>query len=257
MLKAGVPANMYRQALAVLTYTSNWQYQGRDPTYWGNTWSLSVEEQFYIAWSILLPLLLSLPSRLRQTVILLLIATSMSLSYINITASFHLPHYLVGWDTATNNVWKMLVGAYFRLNPSLSLALTKKRFAWIGLVILFMTMAFLSATTTEELRDLGLGGRYVGWNVFIEPMATLCSVIIVLGSIKGNWLLETRILRFLGRISYSLYLYSGALLLIQDWPRGWQGIQITCTAACLAIFSTFMLEEPFRSYYRSLLAANR
>lgn len=61
-------------ALIALTYMSNWAraFSIHPPDYLGHTWSLSIEEQFYIFWPLTLVLFLRLSPRLSHVAVLIL-----------------------------------------------------------------------------------------------------------------------------------------------------------------------------------------
>lgn len=81
-----VSGRLREQLLAALTFTSNWFQAGADFSYFDHTdppllqhlWSLAVEEQFYLAWPLLLLVLLALVRRPRARVVVVLAAAAAS-----------------------------------------------------------------------------------------------------------------------------------------------------------------------------------
>ncbi|CAO1627594.1 unnamed protein product [Jaminaea pallidilutea] len=161
-----------------------------------NTWSLAVEEQFYIAWSLTLPWMTELSPRNRALILTLLILAS---GVIN-TGTIPGPPWLFGFLSLSANVWKMAVGASLRLLP-LPRVVYSRHMAHVGLACLAVLILSPLVSATR---------------VFVAPIAPVLSVIfaasVIMVSVAGGEaarfpLLESEALRFTGRISYGWYLW--------------------------------------------------
>jgi peptidoglycan/LPS O-acetylase OafA/YrhL len=255
MLGWTMPSGLYGNAIMALVYLSNFEYwRPHVKSIWKNTWSLATEEQFYIIWSLLLPfLLLQTPER-RRNFIVGLIFGSLLLSTMKAACIYSNPDWLFGDYSPLSNFWKMFVGSLLRLSISSSRNI-KPYFCWTGLTVLCLSILATVPASPIDLRIVGADPRSLGYQVFMEPIAVICAILIILGSLNGNWLLETKAVRFVGSISYSLYLYQIPILEIRNWPRGMDAVGLSSLAFILAMISTLYIEEPLRAYYKKALHA--
>ena len=247
-LRLGVPAPVLRSdALAAFFYTHNMFPVSPEeprlmyPGLYLNTWSLAVEEQFYIFWSLLIPFILPLSLRKR----------AMAMGFL-IFVGFYI-RYFSGWNFLTDrmygidyryaytaNAWKMFIGCSARLLPIPEICTRK----WVGTVstLGFFVLSYMwgYGLTNFDFRTTG---------VWLELFTALLVLLIVLGSINGNPILESKLFRFPGRISYSWYLWQFPLQALHGWPVGNWGP--TGIAFVVATFTTFMIEEPIRNKYHA------
>jgi peptidoglycan/LPS O-acetylase OafA/YrhL len=235
----------------VLTYLGGFRSLWHGQSLWGHTWSLCVEEHFYIMWSIMLPYIRRHSQSRTVCVILALMgAVSYGLSVTHYIWDIKSPVWLMDDRGPLSNFWKMIVGSALRLLP-LPAWLFRKRMAWLGLVLLVIhfflsyhnagfDIAFLHSPSRKQLH----------YNFIVEPVATFCAALLVAGSLQGNWLLELHPIRFVGKISYSFYLYQVPLLHVHEGMKGFNAIGITCMAFVASMVSTFYIEEPLRNRYR-------
>jgi peptidoglycan/LPS O-acetylase OafA/YrhL len=173
--------------LLALTYTMNVAAITRWPNdgFLGHTWSLAVEEQFYIVWGLSVALL---PRRWIPRVALLgLLVTVVGRSVLHVDG------------TSMYNLWRwdaLLLGCM--------LACWKPRVpAWMGLGggIVLLVYTFLPVQTSSSLMYL--------------VTALACGALIMTAA---RWrLLRNRVLVWFGTISYGLYLWS-CLLLRYNFP---------------------------------------
>lgn len=226
-------------------------------------WSLAVEEQFYVVWPALLALVLfgvrglhvRRPGResghprtlLRGRVVLVLIAVgagSLCLS-VNQTASTptlaYFSTFTRAWELVAGALLATLLPALWRLPGTLRAALS-----WTGVVgIAVAALTFDSATP-------------IPGNAALLPVLSACAVIAGgVGAPRfGAWmLLGTRPLRFIGDISYSLYLWHWPVLILGAAYVGHalsfvQGLALVAAAVLLSVASYFGVENPLRRSQR-------
>lgn len=199
-----------------------------------HTWSLGVEEQFYF----LLPLLMMWISSNRRCVKVIAICGITSLVF---------------------SVWQV------RYYPSAAFFLLPAR-AWellLGSVLATVSVEAVSSRVRNSMALCGLltilygACAYTVSTVFPGENALLpClgAAAIIVGSSEGltSRLLSWRPVVFVGRISYSLYLWHWpVLILVQQWNIF--PLNTTQTIACLvasfgiAVLSWRFVEQPFRS----------
>lgn len=234
-----------RYAILTLTYTSNVSTFWTDGTGpFGNTWSLACEEQFYIIWSLLLPLILARGTQIRSVIVTSLVILLIAMqAWIGMFDLWQMNWRFGFWS----NVWKMLFGASLRL-ISIPEWVKKRSTSYIGLVgfISILLLAYQDQPSYDHIAK--------GWKEAIRPtllwadFLTATSTSLILCSVSapkgGNWLLEGSLVRFLGRVSYAWYLWQVPILELIGWKRGWLGFWSTAVAFCIAMISTIYIEEP-------------
>ena len=159
-----------------------------------HTWSLSVEEQFYIFFPLLMILIWKLSMKLQQTVIVIILFLSLILTSgivpIDSSAKFYwLPF----------RAWELLLGViamYISKNSLLLNSSLKQLLSIVGLMAIFVPMILYdSSTPTPSL-----------WTLI--PCFG-CFLLLAFGSestVVGK-LLSLRVFVFIGLLSYSAYLW--------------------------------------------------
>jgi peptidoglycan/LPS O-acetylase OafA/YrhL len=222
-------------------------------------WSLGVEEQFYLVWPALLVGAAWLGRRLLGlrgswgiaimlglVVVTSLLGSLMLTNYSPTMAFYFLP----------TRAWQLALGGLlaFALSKPSNSRLVSRHFhkrtqalcAWIGLVILLYFSLAL---------DFGRPTQYPG--VYALSPTLVAVLLIAVGSnLQGPGILfETRPLRFLGKISYSLYLWHwpvlmfGTLLLAGPLAQTIslaQAVFLALISIVLSTFSWAFIEEPAR-----------
>ena len=210
-------------------------------------WSLSVEEQFYLVWPALIVLLTwrGGGSRRLTTALLIGVVASFALSMWLTDASPARAFYLL-----PTRVWQLGVGGLLALIGVLGTSRRAGALAWAGLA----AVAVAGVALTAEM-------PYPGFAALL-PTAGAVALLYGGGAPGGPLrLLAAAPLRFLGKISYSLYLWHWPLLVLplMFLERALSGVEIVvAVAAAIGIswLSWRFVEQPFRYGERSRRATS-
>ena len=227
-------------------------YMSTDP-FTAHAWSLSVEEHFYLIWPALLGLLATLRRASRAAVILAV--TSVAWSFVDFntrlsTRVFHLPinhHY---WRT-DYSLGGLLLGCWMALR----LAEPERReqlARWLAPAVWWPLLAVFVWLATSVRENVA---RAIATP--IVPLL-LAGTLLHPRSLAGR-ILEWGPLRWVGRISYSLYLWQQLFLIppsstrplgrLHDVPIAW------AAALACALASYHLVERPAMALGRRLARA--
>lgn len=210
-------------------------------------WSLSVEEQFYLVWPALIVLLTWRGGSSRRLIAALL---------IGVVASFALSMWLTDASPARafyllpTRVWQLGVGGLLALVGVVGTSRRAGALAWAGLA----AVAVPGVALTAEMPYPGLAAL----------LPTAGAVALLYGGAAPSGparLLAAAPLRFLGKISYSLYLWHWPLLVlpIMFLERTLTGVEIVASVAVaigVSWLSWRFVEQPFRYGDRSRRATS-
>ena len=210
-------------------------------------WSLSVEEQFYLVWPALIVLLTWRGGSSRRLIVALL---------IGVVASFALSIWLTDTSPARafyllpTRVWQLGVGGLLALVGVMGTSRGAGALAWAGLA----AVAVAGVALTAEMPYPGLAAL----------LPTAGAVALLYGGAAPSGpvrLLAAAPLRFLGKISYSLYLWHWPLLVLplMFLERALTGVEIVvAVAAAIGVswLSWRFVEQPFRYGDRSRRATS-
>jgi len=159
-------------------------------------WSLGVEEQFYIVWPALLWIAFRIKAatgRLLAVLFAVSFAVNIVLSVTNISDAFYLP---------ISRFWELLAGAALAWRREIALAPNVR--SWISLAG-FAAMLSAVALFTPEM-------RFPGWLALL-PVAGAAAVILAgPEAVVNRTVLSSRVVVFVGLISYPLYLWHWPLI---------------------------------------------
>ena len=198
-------------ALASATYVMNWVESSLSvPTFFGHTWSLAIEEQFYLTWPMLLLALAACPARWRGRVLVLLLGTSMVLRLAVVEAAGDVERVRNGTDARALG---------FLLGGSLALALEDGRSMLERLLALRFTAVagVIAVAAACFLVDVYDEGMFMTWMIAAAVgSAVVVGHAAVTDSAGRSDLLtaglSSRPLIALGAVSYSLYLWHPLVL---------------------------------------------
>ena len=261
MLLALTPPSFWPLAggyvLAVLCYVANWTV-----IYWmpigifGHTWSLAIEEQFYLVWPVALVLLVRWVRRPTRIAAVLTLAAAASLAWrLSLAlAGASFPRIYAATDTHADG---LLIGAV------LAVLLAG---GWLGVGGSGGVRRRVAAVSAIGLAGLLLTAAPVPGHAYgVSALAALATAGIILhigthGSLVAR-LLECRWLANVGRVSYGLYLWHFPVFVNFEVLRvpGETAAPLLPSAlawavtGAAALASYFLIERPFLAYKARLV----
>ena len=221
LLADGFPADgVADRAVPALTYVENMAPPLRFPVF-GHTWSLGVEEQFYLLWPLALPWVMRRRRPLPTLGVLIAASVTLAMTVTSDSLPMHGYALMSGCAIAlagppSPRSWLLPVGA-------------------LGLVGALVVAPHFSHVY-----------------VYGPMLATPPAVLMVAGATSGSRVLELPPLRFTGRISYGLYLWHVPLFRLSGTTyAGNPTLPWIALAGGLAVMSTLALEEPLRGAWRA------
>ena len=251
------------QAVTGFCYVINWYFifQGKSyfeitdrPPLFGHLWSLSIEEQFYLIWPLLLIFALKFGKNRRILVVVLcsFIATvSIILMIVKGQASPNDARAYFGTDT---RIYSLMIGSILALvfdqvkRLANSGRFFKSIFEILGIISLLVIFCFSFILTGGELWVFrgGLPGASIA-TVFIIVSATC------IRSSFDKIVFESALVRWIGQRSYSLYLWHWPIFILTEPEYNYQiegvGLLFIRLIVLIAIteISFRFIEKPFRS----------
>lgn len=209
-------------------------------------WSLGVEEQFYLLWPALLALAALWRPRLGAAVVLIVVFVgSLAASVLVTEQAPATAFYLL-----PTRAWQLAAGGLLAVGAG-SLGWVPRILVQIGRTLLTLAAWAALAVIAAVAVVLDTSTPYPGLVALIPTAAT---VLLIAGGglpFGPGVVLRMMPVRFLGRISYSLYLWHwpvlvlGALVIGRTLTLG-QTVGLVGVAVALAIGTWAFVEEPFR-----------
>jgi peptidoglycan/LPS O-acetylase OafA/YrhL len=194
------------------TYLQNWFLTFHDvsntTTAIQHYWSLAVEEQFYIVWPLVI-FLIRKPKWLLAIAGFLLLAVIFTRFYLWEIKVKDLNYFGLYTYTRIDGI---CIGSILAILHFMKSAFIKKYFTWLVLFMAAMNFVFYFINKQFNFTDPYLA--IVGYTTFAMLFAIVVHEVITGENKLINWLLQIRILRFFGKISYGLYVFHWPVYLI-------------------------------------------
>ena len=257
--------NEVREILSSTFYVENWYLalnsadylnHSGSPTTVQHYWSLSLEEQFYVMWPLIMLLAAWIGvkffrgARRRAILVALGIVTVVSFAFcVVFTITNPAPAYFVTFG----RMWQFGIGAMIALVPMLRVrnAIGSFVLGWAGILLLvYVTFTFDGQTPFPG---------------YMAALPTLGAAAVIAASNSDRWWYPTRILsirpaQFVGDISYSLYLWHWPLIIIAPSVPFWgltiyHRVALLLLCFVLAWLTKRFVEDPVRGW--KVLTARR
>lgn len=235
-----------QSVIAFATYMSNWFFYsqggyfaaGSETAPLLHTWSLAVEEQFYLAFPVTMILLFKRPALVRP-----LLAAVALLSFIYSQWLIQTGQNELAFYSTLSRVWELMLGALLALSPALTVRgrILTTALRTVGLVLILLPVF----TYTSETPFPGLAA--------LAPV--LGAVFLLAASPQQNDIilrvLESDAATYIGRISYSLYLWHwpviGAMKTVAFDHNDSHKVLALVISFALAALSYRFIERPVRN----------
>ncbi|MFL4472377.1 acyltransferase family protein [Paeniglutamicibacter sp. MACA_103] len=244
------------QIVASTFYVQNWRLASTSVDYLAadnavsavqHFWSLSVEEQFYLFWPVIIAGLVALAVMLRKkpTVVValgiaLIVAASLVFSSISTVTEPGIAYF-----STFTRAWELAIGALAAVLPAATTLLRHSRFnailAWIGL----LAIAYAGVTYSGATPFPG----------YAAALPVLGTALVIWANASHahspNGLLSHPVARFLGDHSYSIYLWHWPLIVFLPFYSGDLGLldkaAIIAATIVLSMLSKRYVEDRFRA----------
>jgi peptidoglycan/LPS O-acetylase OafA/YrhL len=246
----------FAEMRASTAYVQNWQLAGDAVDYLAaanapspvqHYWSLSIEEQFYLLWPVLIAAALAVtrrrPARVRRAVVAAALAgaTALSLFYsMAHTAADPAAAYFV----TPTRAWELGAGALLALVAPFdrSSAALRSLLSWVGIAAIAVAALTYTAATP-----------FPGHAALLPVLGALA--VIRAGTPAGAWS-PTRVMslapvQLLGDISYSVYLWHWPLIVLAPFVVAADGVGVKVAILVLTILAAWLtkrlVEDPART----------
>jgi peptidoglycan/LPS O-acetylase OafA/YrhL len=246
-----------REAVTSMFYVQNWQLISeatnyldaqRAPSPFQHFWSLSVEEQYYLMWPLLVGLLTYAAHRLRRShrgVLGLGFAAVVAASFawgVAQTSGQSAEAYFSTWT----RMWELAVGSVLAaVFPALSRTLPRiadVTLLWLGLAGIAASYALIDEQTP-----------FPGVAAALPTLATAAVILAAdpVSRVNPRWLSHSSPVQLIGDCSYALYLWHWPLIVLAPYAVGrelewYEKLVILVLSVLLAWASTNLLESPVR-----------
>jgi len=235
----------------------NWHLLAESASYWDrfgsdrvfeHLWSIAVEEQFYLVWPVLVLVIARWGRRVADRVAMAAVLGSVIslILMIALVSPADPTRVYTGTDT---RAFSLLLGALVATQPGrdvLARAVGRRAGGWMALLAVGIGAAWLLVDGVTSLW-LYTGGLFVH---------SLAAALLVGLCVQAPRTLVARILarqplRWLGLISYSLYLWHWPVIVLLSTQRtglgGWAETAAVCAVSIgLAALSKYLVEDPVR-----------
>jgi peptidoglycan/LPS O-acetylase OafA/YrhL len=208
-----------------------------------HTWSLGIEEQFYLVWPLIMIAVVATSARVRRSMLLPFTVAIGTVSFI-LNVDLVSRHSPWGFYGLQSRMWELGIGAVLAMVASRGLHLPRAISAalgWSGIA------AIVASSIIFSIQD-----AYPGYRALVPTLGT---AMVVAASSPGRLLgpgraLATSVMQAIGRRSYALYLWHWPLLVLVaarfPFSGGFGTLGAVAAACAFAVVTSWLIENPIR-----------
>jgi len=245
----GIGATLYAQNWVLISKVTNYLTDDGTKSPFQHFWSLSVEEQYYIFWPIILFLALAavkaFPRALKNRTLLLSILGFILVSSLAYSIWLTYAQPQNAYFNTFTRAWEFAAGALLAVGSKGNTEVAHKRsplWFWAGVALMGYAIVAFTTTTT-----------FPSWHAGIPVLG---AVLALHGGqsqsrLMPTWFLGLKPVQFLGDISYSLYLWHWPVLILAPWVLRrntlvWDEVAVVAISVVLGWLSKTYIEDPVR-----------
>jgi peptidoglycan/LPS O-acetylase OafA/YrhL len=201
-----------------------------------HTWSLAVEEQFYVFF----PLMIMVVGAYFKRRYVLWLSIAVLLSFVANVAGVLIEPSAAFYLLPTR-AWEMGVGSLIAVGavPAVASQRSRNALAIVGVLLIVVSMLTLTRDST-----------FPGWNALYPVVGSALVIAYAQGTLVGKWL-SLRPVVYIGLISYALYLWHWPVIVYAKLIIGSELGPVTIAGVLgvslvLAALSRPLIERPFR-----------
>ncbi len=238
----------FKDMIAALFYYANWNFIASDESYFAgqsgasplrHTWSLSIEEQFYLVWPALLLVLLAVVTMRRRTQLVIGLAVAIGLSAVAMAFTFDPAAPSRSYYGSDGRAQQLLVGVLLAVCLQGLARNAKGLRAW-----LMISVGSLLALLELMRRLHDTSATYYRGGALIAALITAVLIASVERHPEGavGRLLSIQPVVWIGKVSYGIYLWHWPVLL---WVDG--AVLRTAVTLAVSTVSFYAFERPIRT----------
>ncbi len=248
-------ANTAKATIASTLYVQNWWLASRATNYLAQEdapgplqhfWSLSVEEQYYIVWPLVMLLALLAAKKIGGSARGVLRTSLVLIGAVSLAYSIYLSRtdIQLAYFATTTRAWELALGGFLAFLPKVVMTSDRnaRLLATVGMGMIITSCFVFNSQTL-----------FPGYAALLPTLGT--AAVLVAGSSSSSWsiyyLLKNRAFQYYGDISYSLYLWHWPVIVFYKQLRGAElslvdGLIIFTASSALAHLTKRFVEDIFR-----------
>ena len=230
-----------------------------------HTWSLAVEEQFYIVFPLLFMALHKWLLRHIKLIITLLFSASIASYYV---AVFYAHNLDLAFYMLPMRAWELLIGSYVAIkvinqHEEKMPVIRSQILSGLGAILILLSLILPENVIKELLTNLGVKTNPNEASVILNSTVTFGTALLIYAGAPPtqpsfvNQILSLKPAVFIGKISYSLYLWHwpiyvfAAYYFLDDIPKVYK-IFLIFASLIIAYISWRYIEQPVRKSTNNL-----